>query len=521
MRTRALVVLGALSAAIVSGGWLLQHGLASQQAQVDGVRLFDAVAAHVKRFYVDTLTDAEVLEKATTGMLQELHDPHSVYLVPERLRRVTETTSGNYAGIGVQIDVRDRWPTVIGTIGGTPAERAGLRAGDRVVEIDRRATRGWTFDETVKAVRGAPGTTVHLTVERPGVPQKIELDVVRGEIHRRAVGRVGMVRNAIGYVDLNVFSDSTGIELRRAIDSLSGAGMRSLILDLRANPGGLLTQGVEVSDLFLDPNLLIVSMRGRLRETNSQFFSRNPQRWPRLPLVVLVDEGSASASEIVAGALQDHDRALVVGRETYGKGSAQSLFPVEGGGALKLTIARWYTPSGRSIDRAHDGTADVEDEEDGDAKRETYRTAGGRQVFGGGGITPDVLAGDTALAPAEQALQTALGTRVPEFRDAMTAFAISLRKAGTIDAPDFEVTPAMRDEFWNVLRQRRFDFDRSIYDGASALVSRLLGREIARFVFGPAAEAERAIREDQVIQSAARLLDGVKATDELLKRAER
>jgi carboxyl-terminal processing protease len=328
--------------------------------------------------------------------------------------------------------------------------------------------------------------------------------ITRGEVYRQAVRRSALLPGGVGYLDLKSFSDSTERELSRAIDSLSREGMRSLVLDLRGNPGGLLTQGVAVADLFLEPRQTIVQMKGRTPETTRTYSDSIPQRWPQLPLVLLVDEGSASAAEIVAGALQDHDRALLVGRTTYGKGSAQAVFQTTSGGGLKLTTARWYTPAGRSIDRGVEERGVEEGHERGE-----FKTDAGRVVFGGGGIAPDVVAGDTALTAAELALQHALGERVTDFRDALTAYAVSIRGRGRVSSPAFQVTPAMLGEAWQVMRQRGFTFDRAIYDRASGLVSRLLAREVVRLEFGNAAETRRVINEDEVIQRAAALLAGV------------
>jgi carboxyl-terminal processing protease len=347
-------------------------------------------------------------------------------------------------------------------------------------------------------LRGEAGTDVRLGVDRPGQPRPLSVVVTRGEVYRQAVRRSALLANGVGYLDVKIFSDSTEKELSRAIDSLSRIGMRSLVIDLRGNPGGLLTQGVAVSDLFLDPRQTIVRMKGRTPETTRTYGDSIPQRWPALPLVLLVDEGSASAAEIVAGALQDHDRALLVGRTTYGKGSAQAVFQTTAGGGLKLTTARWYTPSGRSIDRT-DESQQLRDREE----REEFKTDGGRVVFGGGGIAPDVVAGDTSLTRSELALQNALGERVTEFRDALTAYAVSIRGTGRVTSPEFPVTAGMLDGAWQELRRRGFSFERGIYDRASALVSQLLAREVARLEFGSPGESRRVIMDDEVIQRAA------------------
>jgi carboxyl-terminal processing protease len=511
-RSRVVIALGILTGALVSGGWLFSRGLTGEEAPVARERLFDNVFAHIQRFYVESLSTSDLFERALNGMLEELGDPHTVYLKPDRMRRLTETTSGVYTGLGVRFDTRDGWPMIMAPLPGGPGERAGLMAGDRLVEIAGRSTRGWTGEETARALRGRVGTTVQLVIERPGQRERIPVTLTRDEVHRQSVRRTALLSSGVGYVDLKIFSDSTERELTAAIDSLLRAGMRSLILDLRGNPGGLLTQGVAVADLFLDKGQTIVSMRGRVDNANRTYLDERPQSWPQLPLIVLVDDASASASEIVAGALQDHDRALVMGQTTYGKGSAQAVFQMTAGGGLKITTARWYTPAGRSIDRRPPTDIVTEDEA---GERARFRTDAGREVFGGGGITPDVAAGDTMLAPEELRLQMALGARVTDFRDALTAYAISIRGRGRVASPDFTVTPQMFDGVWRELQSRGFTFDRTIYDRARPLVAQLLAREIARLEFGRDAEARRSIADDDVIQQAARALTGVTAPREV------
>lgn len=513
MNSRTLAVAVALGTSLVGGGWVIGRGLHVRETDFTSARLFDTVLGHVRSFFVDSIADSTLFEHAMVGMLRELNDPYTLYLPPNRLRRLTEQTTGNYIGIGAQIQRRDEYPMIIAPFPGSPAERAGLRTGDRVVEIDTLKTRGWTTDEVTKALRGPPESNVKIVIERPGDPTRHTFTVKRGGVHRRAVGRTALLGSGVGYVDVNIFNDSTAMELRKAVDSLRTAGMRSLVIDLRGNPGGVLSQGVGVADMFLDSSQVIVSMHGRAEGTSERVLDSAAQAWPELPLVVLVDAFSASASEIVAGALQDQDRAVVMGRTTFGKGSAQGVFPTSSGGGVRITTARWLTPSGRSIERPR-RTASVAEE----VAVDTFRTRRGRRVAGGGGIVPDIAAGDTALSPEDQALEDALGSRVIEFRDAMVDVAIALQSRGAVRSRDFTVTPAMLDDLWRAMRNRGLRFDRATFDGASALVSSLLGREIARFTFGPEAEAERAITNDKVIQAAVRLVTGVASPDDLLER---
>jgi carboxyl-terminal processing protease len=322
-----------------------------------------------------------------------------------------------------------------------------------------------------------------------------------------------------------MFSIEAATELSRTIDSLRTAGARSLVLDLRGNPGGLLDQGIGVADLFLDPGQAIVSTRGRTADENRAFADRAPQRWRDMPIVVLTDSGSASASEIVAGALQDHDRALVVGTATYGKGSAQRVFRVRDG-AVKLTTALWYTPNGRSINRPHSTDSPipgVDDDEpaapDSTKPRPKFKTDAGRTVLGGGGIVPDVEVPKRVVTKHDKALQEALGAKTPKFRETVVDYAIALKGSRGVTSQDFTVTPAMRDELYRRLQGRGIALDRAVYDSAQTLVNRALGGQITRFVFGTQAEFARALREDADLAKARELLRGVSTPAELVRRA--
>lgn len=524
MKSRAIVAAAVLSSALVSGGWLMERGGRGAPRDVKAqARLFDEVLQHLRRDYVDTLPDSLLYRRAATGVIEELHDPHSVFLDPRRLTRLDESTSGHYAGVGIQMDARDSGITVIAALPGTPAERAGIVTGDRIVEIDGKSTHGLTQEEALKSLRGAPGSTVRIVVERPGVPARLPFTLARAEIAVSPVQNALMVRDGVGYVDLTVFSTSAAADLGRVVDSLRAAGARSLVLDLRGDPGGLLDQGVGVADLFLDAGQKIVTTRGRTPDENHTFSDGAPQRFGGMPLVVLTDSGTASASEIVAGALQDHDRALVVGTATYGKGSAQRVFRLDDG-AVKLTTALWYTPSGRSINRPRPKGPD---EVDGDGAptdsipRPRFRTDAGRTVLGGGGIVPDVEVANVAVSRADRVLQSALGARVGQFRDVMVDYALSLKGSASVPNAQFVVTSAMRDELYRRLQSRNLRLPRAVYDSAAPLVTRALGSQIARYVFGPRAEAVRSLREDPTLAKALELLQGVDSPRALLEKGRR
>ena len=517
-RARTVIVGGTLLGALVTGGWLLQRGARTGTfTAYEGAQLFESVFRRIQNDYVDAVTDSALYVKSVDGMLYELRDPYSTFLPPDRFARLNESTSGNYAGLGVEVDIRDGWLIVVAPLPGGAAERAGIQPGDRIVEIAGKPTKGWTNEEASKLLRGKPGTLVSVKIERPGVATPLEFRLERSTIHQSAVRRVSMLGDGVGYVDLKAFSDSTAQELSGAVTNLLSRGMRTLVLDLRTNPGGLLTQGVRVSDLFLNRGQKIVSMRGRLPEANREYADTAQQRWPDLPLVVLVDGRSASAAEIVAGALQDHDRAVLIGTPTYGKGSAQSVIPFGEQGGLKITTARWFTPVGRSITRRQ--PSDDESDDPGPPKRERFHTDGGRVVFGGGGITPDVIAGDSTTPLADANFMRALGTNASHFRDAVTDYALFLKGSRGITSPDFVVTPAMREEVWNRMKARGIDIPRSVYDEAESLVSRVIAFDIARYVFGGDAEFKRRASVDKPLQKALEITRGAKTEHDLLRRA--
>lgn len=519
-RSRTITVGAILGLAVVTGGWLIERGTRSGPVatKAEAARLFDNVFAKIARSYVDSFDTSAMYRKAVDGMLYELEDPYTSLLAPDKLGQFNEATSGNYAGIGLQVDVRDGWIVVIAPTPGSPAERAGVQPGDRVVEVNGRSAHGWTLEEAMKSFRGTAGSSVALRIERPGMLAAIPLMLERQPLHMSAVRRIAMLPNAVGYIDLKAFSDSTDRELARAVDALVTKGAVSVILDMRSNPGGLLEQGTRVADLFLDKNQRIVSLRGRTAEANRNYTDSTAQRWPKLPLTVLVDNRSASAAEIVAGALQDHDRAVIVGEPTYGKGSAQTIIPLGADGGLKITTSRWFTPSGRSISRRL--TRDDSGNDPGaDESKKKYKTDGGRTVYDGGGIMPDVMESDSAYTATARMLQSALNRKVGVFRDALTDYAISLRVGRTVSSPDFVVTQQMLDDLWKRMTARGIVMDKGVYDESSSVVKLLLAYDISRYVFGPDAEFRRRAGNDHAIATALSLATGATTQRSLIDRA--
>ncbi len=527
MRSRAVIAVAVLAGALGTGGWFLQRGIEHGSISYVGAKLFEDVFAHVASQYVDSIPVSELYTRAAAGMVDGLGDPHSVYLTGQRLGSLTESTTGNYAGLGIQIDVREGWITIISPLPGTPAERAGIQPGDRIVAVDGKSTEGFTSDEAREILRGPEGSSVSITVDRPGVDALLPFALRRAEIHVASVRHPTMLASDVGYVDLTIFSESSDSELRAAVDSLRHEGMKTLIFDLRSNPGGLLEQGVAISDLFLDRGDAIVSMRGRAPGTDRDFTDQTRELWPDLRLITLVDGHSASAAEIVAGALQDHDRSVILGSTTYGKGSAQSVFKLgDDEGALKLTTARWYTPSGRSIQKSLADTGDAGGFASPDtlvekplSQRKVYDTDSGRRVYGGGGITPDLIVSNVDSASAMLALWRQVGEHIPAFRDALTRYALSVKARRGVASPEFTVTPAMREAFWRQARSQGVLVDSADWESSARAVDDLLGVEIARFVYGGEAAFRRQASDDRVIGAALDLAAGAKSEDELLARA--
>jgi carboxyl-terminal processing protease len=380
------------------------------------------------------------------------------------------------------------------------------------VEVNGESTRDWDTEMAVSQLRGPRGSKVRIMIARPGVDQPMPIEITREEIHIQAVPSAYVMEGGVGYVELVSFAETSTDELRQAIQRLRTEGARGVILDLRRNPGGLLEQGATVADLFLNRGQVIVETKGRAANQNHRMVARTADQFPGLPVVVLVEPQSASASEIVAGALQDHDRALVLGRTTYGKGSVQTVFPLTGQHWLKITTARWYTPVGRSIQKPYGIDAHPVELDDGaltqqdTAARPEYRTDSGRTVYGGGGIHPDLIVGPDTLSLAERPYRQAVIRKVAEWRAAQTAMAVEIIRANPQLRPDFQVTPAMRDLYFRHLRQREVIADRELLDAAQRIVDQEIVREVMYSKWGEQATSQRLNAEDAQVRAAADLL---------------
>ena len=312
------------------------------------IKLFSEALSEIQKKYVEEKDSKELIYGAIRGMMNTL-DPHSAFLSPEEFKELEIETTGIFSGIGIEITIKDGLLTVVSPIEGTPADKAGLLPGDRILQIDEKSTKNMTMNEAVRLIRGTKGTKVNLTIIHEGAKEPVKYSIVREVIPIKSV-KSKMLEEGYGYVRISTFQEKTDDDLRVALKKLESAkgGLKGLVLDLRNDPGGLLNEAVKVADEFLDSGLIVYT-QGRIKEQNLKFYA-HPNKAPRTyPLVVLVNEGSASASEIVAGALQDQKRAVILGTQTFGKGSVQTIISLEDNSGLKLTTARYFTPNGRSI----------------------------------------------------------------------------------------------------------------------------------------------------------------------------
>lgn len=329
-------------------GLQLSHG-DNENLPLDEIRTFTEVFSKIKNDYVEEVDDRKLLEDAIRGMLAGL-DPHSTYLDRESYKELQEGTTGEFGGLGIEVGMENGFVKVIAPIDDTPAKKAGIEAGDLIIKLDDTPVKGLSLNDAISRMRGKPGTDITLTIIRNGEEKPLVITITRAVIRVNSV-RARTLEPGYGYLRISSFQANTGRDLRQELDRLSEENdykLKGVVMDLRNNPGGVLNAAVEVSDLFLDKGLIVYT-EGRIKNSDLKFNARPLNVVRDLPIVILVNEGSASASEIVAGALQDHDRAVIVGQQTFGKGSVQTILPMADEAAVKLTTARYFTPSGRSI----------------------------------------------------------------------------------------------------------------------------------------------------------------------------
>ena len=514
---------------IVAGGFLLQEPPVRA-----GARLFEQVLGLVERSFVDSIGSKDLMSRAATGLVKELHDPFTELFSPRESETFARGTNGRYGGTGMLLGEDDAHIVVVQRVfPNTPAEDASVREGDRIMSIADTSAIEWGITKVSEHLRGTPGSKVTVTFARPGVPAPIRLTFTRRVVHVPAV-QYSMVIEGVGYIPLQTFNENASEEVAAAIKTLRADGARSFVLDLRGNGGGIVEQALDVSSLFLKDSQEIVSVRARgVAPEISR--ARGGNVAPGSPLIVLTDGGTASASEIVAGALQDHDRALVLGSTTFGKGLVQSLFGLDGGYSLKLTTGKWYTPSGRSINRARritedgrllegrlldgeivESDADSIETEQSRARRPRFTSDAGRVVYGGGGIVPDYLVRTDTLTTIEQEFFKAIAPKGQQVQTVLQMYSLELR--GDV-RPDFAVPPAWTSELRRRMAASGVTVDAQHDSAGFTLLTDELARRVTRRAFGDAAAKRRDLADDRPLTRAIELLQKSRTQQDLLRIA--
>ncbi|MGO9642910.1 MAG: S41 family peptidase [Candidatus Acidiferrales bacterium] len=485
-RRGALLVLGVLLFSAILGGIYgpsVRATAAGANDLQESVRDFTKVLSVVQQNYaVPVDTDHALYEGAIPGMLRVL-DPHSSFFDPRQYALLREDQRGKYYGVGMTIAPRGAHTVVLAPMVGTPAFRAGLRPGDIILKVDDKSTDGLGSSEVADMLKGPKGTPVKITVGREGYENPLDFTVTRDEIPKRSVDVAFLLRPGIGYIKLSGFNETTESEMADALKKLDASSLDGLILDLRGNPGGLLNEAVAVSDMFLDKNQLIVSHHGRVSNEH-RYYAVQGNQGMRTPLVVLINGGSASASEIVTGAIQDHDRGLVVGEQSFGKGLVQTVSGLAEDTGLALTTARYYTPSGRLIQRDYKDVSlyDYLYNHKAPPPTEVKLTDGGRQVTGGGGITPDVVVPEPKLNDFQQLL---LRHNVfYPYQGSVGGFTTSFLGARPDVTKDFVVDDAVMSSFRKYLDRLSIRYSDADITQNSDWIKRMIKKEVFTSVFG-------------------------------------
>lgn len=527
MNRRQIVAVLVLVVALVAGTWAVGRVQESNDNTYANIERFIQVLTKVRDNYVEPVSTDKLMDAAIRGMLRTL-DPYSQYLDKEEAERLETTTHGAFGGIGISIGMRDGWVTVISPIEGTPAWRAGIQGGDRIVKIDGVSSEGLSLDDAMKKMRGEKGSKVVLTIYREGRDKPIDFSITRDIIHIKSVIYSGMLSNGVGYIRLANFSESTRQEIDDAFTKIDKQNPRGVILDLRFNPGGLLSQAVEVSEEFTPKGKKIVYTRGRDPSQNRDFYSTAERTHSGYPMVVLVNQWTASASEIVSGAIQDLDLGIVVGQPTFGKGLVQTVIPLTRsirGPKLKLTTAKYYTPSGRCIQKEEqlkDGALASADDGGDDSTvtpadttklkrpRPEFHTEMGRTVYGGGGIAPDIEITEQRLPRVMEELET---------KQVFFKFAVKYAAHHKEAPADYALNAEMRGELQAILKADKIEANADSLAAAQRYVDSAMRRELARRYVNDDEAYRVVIEQDDQVREAASLFDRAPTLPKLLALA--
>ncbi len=523
------VVLSALAGGLFGSSAMAMFGnnATAQDDVTQQYRVFTAALSAIDREYVEEVPSDRLVYGAIDGMLKTL-DPHSSFFDPKQYAQMRERQEGHYSGLGIQIQAIDGDITVMSIFEGSPAYKQGLRRGDVIARVNGEDAKGWTSDNAVKHLKGPKGTTVAISLRRRGYEGLIDMEVERDDVNITTVRGAFMIDKETGYIKLADFSETSNDEVGAALTKLTNSGMKRLVFDLRDNPGGPLDQAIHIANRFLPRGDLIVYTRGRTNNSDQDYRATEESDYTQLPLLVLVNRNSASASEIVSGALQDHDRAFVVGETTFGKALVQSVYRISGGAGLALTTGRYFTPSGRMIQRPWDGTfdeyltytlRDQTGEREHTAAQLKYTDAR-RKVYSGGGIEPDKF----FVGPVEGFNPTRFGRTLvargtfQNFTDQFTAEGDTRLSAANKNkkaiAKGFQVTDAMLADFKTSLKSQRVIIDEDAFKKDETFIRAMIHYDIDVALFGVSEARRNLITRDPQTQFAlAQFPDAVRLTE--------
>jgi carboxyl-terminal processing protease len=509
-KSRFFFALALVAGATLAGGMFAGKLHATPEKEAPSLDEYADILTTLSDWAPEPVAPDKIVYASIHGMLGRL-DPHTAFLEPDEFSSMKEKQHGSFYGLGIQIQKRMGKITVIAPMEGTPAYRMGIRAGDIITHIaGEELKEDITTEDVVRKLRGPKGTTVAITIRRVGFPEAIPMTITRAEIPTRSVRYAFMLEPGVGYIMLSDFTHTSSKELYEAIEKLQKQGMKKLLFDLRGNPGGVLEQAVDVTDVFVPKGSMVVYTKGRTASSAQEYYAPGDGAHFDQPLVVLVNRGSASASEIVAGAIQDHDRGLIVGQRTWGKGLVQSVYTLSYGAGLALTTARYYTPSGRWIQRDYSDLLAYVNPGDPDSGAETgeeaphasaesavFYTDAGRVVYAQGGITPDVIVKNDRDSKLLQQLLA---------RYAFFNFAVDWLARHPNAAADFEVSPEVRDDFFQfVEKSAKYstadDLKKAYTDDPNRnLVDLAIKIEVVNAKFGPEAGRKVFVGGDPQIQ---------------------
>jgi len=488
----------------------------AQGSLYDYMKLFTDIITKLNQAHVEEIDSKELFESAINGMLDTL-DPYTSLLTPEEFADLQTSTKGEFGGLGITISHTDTdYIMVISVIEATPAYRANLMAGDEIVAVDGKSTEGWTSSKAVDHLRGPKGSKVTITIKREGVDENFDVVIERDKVKMDSVPYAYKIED-IGYIRITNFNASTGEDLHDAMVELTKEGIKGLLIDVRSNPGGLLSTAIETVDQFLPKNKLVVETKGRVATFNRKFYTKDDYAFEGIPIIVMVNQTSASAAEIFSGSLQDWDKALIVGQNSFGKGSVQQLFPLPMNYGLKITTSKYYIESGRCIHNDANEDAIRENDitklnkkSDSNEEKEVYFTVGGREVYGGGGITPDIIIVQDTLNAFELEVRR---------NNLFFPFAVDYLSENDISL-DFTVDDEIFEDFVQRIRDKEIEFTDEELAQSEPWLRNALESQIISNKFGLEEGNKRAINQDPQLQEALKLFDQYGSLKEMFAHAD-